>query len=100
MTENCGVSSLTLAAATGLSRDRRGRSNGALKSERASKGEQKAKQRRVKGKAKGNKGQYRENVRQSKGEKLTLTVGTSMGPLATVMKKGRSSWLAGLYSGK
>ena len=41
--------------------------------------------RRVKGKAEG---------------KLTLTVGTSIGPLATVMKKGSRSWVAGLYKGK
>jgi hypothetical protein len=32
--------------------------------------------------------------------KLTLTVGTSIGPLATVMKKGSRSWVAGLYKGK
>lgn len=43
------------------------------------------KNRRVKGKAEG---------------KLTLTVGTSIGPLATVMKKGSRSWVAGLYKGK
>ncbi len=41
--------------------------------------------RRLKGKAEG---------------KQTLTVGTSIGPLATVMKKGSRSWVAGLYKGK
>ena len=42
---------------------------------------------------------HRERKAKWKG-KLTLTVGTSIGPLATVMKKGSRSWVAGLYKGK